>query len=173
MPNDRVLKNNLQYLESTIKKMDPKTKLIFTDWINVKSNYLNWGKTFDPKYLRAYRRGEIVLAHFGFNVGSEYGGTHYAAVIRNSSKANPNLNVVPLTSLESWKSKETIHRDRVLLGVIQGLNGLESIAIPDQIRPISKLRVIKPKNNSHNVFKLSNEQMNKLDDKIKRLYTKS
>lgn len=171
MSNDKMLKENLQDLELTIKKMPCKTKSIFTEWIKVKNSYLKYESTFNPKYLRAYKRGEVIFVHFGFNVGTEYGGAHYAAIIRDSSKANPNINVVPLTSVKN-DNKEFIHKDRILLGVIEGLNASESIAIPDQIRPISKLRVIKPKNQSHSVFKLSSEQIDMIDDKIRRLYTK-
>lgn len=172
MKKDDTLKKTLQNFETTIEQMEEKRKGIFTDWLQIQTNYLKWETSFDPKHLRAYRRGEIVLAHFGFNVGTEYGGIHYATIVRNSSKNNPNLNIVPLTSLANDVDEETIQRDRVLLGLIDGLNGLKSVAIPDQMRSISKLRVIKPKKQSQSVFKLSIEQMDMLDDKIRRLYTK-
>jgi|SRR5690625_1366268 len=172
MQKDDTLKKTLKNFETTIEQMGEKRKGIFTDWLQVQTNYLKWETSFNPKYLRAYRRGEIVLAHFGFNVGTEYGGIHYATIVRNSSKSNPNLNIVPLTSLENEVDENTIHRDRVLLGIIDGLNGLKSVAIPDQMRSISKLRVIKPKKQNQTVFKLSIEQMDMLDDKVRRLYTK-
>lgn len=172
MKRDDKLKKILQNFETTIEQMEDKRKGIFTDWLQIQTNYLKWETSFNPKHLRAYKRREIVLAHFGFNVGTEYGGIHYAAVVRNSSKNNPNLNIVPLTSLPHDVDEKNIHRDRVLLGLIDGLNGHKSVAIPDQMRSISKLRVIKPKRQNQSVFKLSIEQMNMLDDKIRRLYTK-
>lgn len=157
---------------SIIEDMDEKRGKIFIDWLKTQNQYLEWEIGFDPTYLRAYKRAEIVLAHFGFNVGAEYGGMHYAVVIRDSSKSNPNVNVVPLSSLEEDESEEDLHKDKVFLGVIEGINSKKSVAIPNQMRPISKIRVHKPRKVKDNVFKLTPEQMDLIDDKIRRMYTK-
>lgn len=163
---------HLDDLRDVIKNMEEKRGKIFIDWLKIQSKYLVWEETFNPTYLRAYKRSEIVLAHFGFNVGSEYGGMHYAVVMKDSSKSNPIVNVVPLTSLKEGETKETIHKNRVYLGKIEGLNEKYSVALPDQMRPISKIRIYKPKRARQNVFKLNSDQMDLIDDKIKRLYTK-
>lgn len=169
---DLVIKMNkqLQALQNVIENMGEKRGGIFLDWLQTQNKYLVWEESFDPTYLRAYKRSEIVLANFGFNVGAEYGGMHYAVVIKDSSKSNPNVNVVPLSSLD--EGEENTHKDRVPLGVIEGLNAKEAVAIPDQMRPISKLRVHKPRKAKDGVFKLTNDQMNLIDDKIRRMYTK-
>lgn len=62
--------------------------------------------------------------------------------------------------------------DRVLLGKITGLNDKKAVAIPDQMRPISKIRVYKPRKQSDSVFAITSEQMDLIDDKVRRLYTK-
>lgn len=152
--------------------MDEKRGSIFIDWLETQNKYLKWEKTFDPSYLRAYKRAEIVLAHFGFNVGAEYGGMHYAVVVKNSSKNNPNVNIVPLTSLKDDETEKDLHKDRLFLGIIEGLNGKRTAAIPDQMRPISKLRVRKPRKAQDTVYKLTPEQMDLIDEKLKRMYTK-
>lgn len=159
-------------MQKTIENMDEKRGKIFIEWLETHTTYLQWEETFNPAFLRAYKRGEIVFAHFGFNVGSEYGGMHYAVVIRNSSKTNPIVNVVPLTSLEENESEELIHKDNVFLGEIKGLNNKKAVAIPNQLRPISKIRVFKPRKQTDHVFKLSSEQLDIIDDKIRRMYTK-
>lgn len=171
---DLIKEMNMQLmnLQKTIENMDEKRGKIFIDWLKTNNQYLVWEEKFDPTYLRAYKRSEIVLAHFGFNVGAEYGGMHYAVVIRDSSKNNPNVNVVPLSSLDKGESEADTHKDRVFLGVINGLNEKNAVAIPDQMRPISKIRVYKPKKASDDVFKLTTEQMNLIDEKIRRMYTK-
>lgn len=162
----------LEDLKKTVEQMNEKRGGIFLDWMKIQNNYLQWEESFDPSYLRAYKRAEIVLAHFGFNVGAEYGGMHYAVVVKDSSKKNPNLNVVPLSSMDDDEAVEDLHRDRVFLDVIKELNDKRSVAIPDQIRPISKLRVYKPRKTKDGVFKLNDIQMDLIDDKIRRLYTK-
>lgn len=166
------MNTELQNLQGIVEQMEEKRGGIFVEWMKVQNIYLKREKNFQPSRLRSYKRGEIVFAHFGFNVGSEYGGMHFAIVVRDSSKSNPNLNVVPLTSLEPHEKADSIHRDRVFLDLIEGMNGLRSVALPDQLRPISKLRVYRPKYGHEDVFKLTNEQMNLIDDKIRRLYTK-
>ncbi|WP_242694938.1 type II toxin-antitoxin system PemK/MazF family toxin [Pseudogracilibacillus auburnensis] len=171
---DLVIKMNKQLLDlqQVIQDMDEKRGDIFLEWLSNQNKYLVWEEKFDPSFLRAYKRSEIVLAHFGFNVGAEYGGMHYAVVIRNSSKTNPNVNVVPLSSLEEEENEEDVHKDRVFLGLINGLNEKNAVAIPDQMRSISKIRIFKPRKNKDGVFKLNHEQMNLIDDKIRRLFTK-
>lgn len=166
------MENNLTNMKQVIENMDEKRGKIFIEWLKTQSTYLQWEENFNPSYLRSYRRGEIVLAHFGFNVGAEYGGMHYSVVSRNSAKRNPNLNVVPLSSLEANESEEDVHKDRVFLGKIPELNNKNAVAIPDQMRPISKIRVFKPRKQADSVFKLTTDQLNLIDDKIRRLYTK-
>lgn len=114
------MNKHLRKLQSVIENMEKKRGEIFIEWLQQQNKYLVWEENFDPSYLRAYRRGEIILAQFGFNVGAEYGGMHYAVVVRGSSKNNPNINVVPLSSLEEEASEKDIHKDRVLLGQIKG-----------------------------------------------------
>lgn len=52
-----------------------------------------------------YKRGQIVLVNFGYRIGSELGGNHYAIVLDvKNSRHNNTLTVVPL---KSKKDKET------------------------------------------------------------------
>jgi mRNA-degrading endonuclease toxin of MazEF toxin-antitoxin module len=168
----RDMNKQLMDLQKVIENMDEKRGKIFIDWLQTQNKYLVWEENFNPSYLRAYKRAEIVLAHFGFNVGAEYGGMHYAVVVRDSSKSNPNVSVVPLSSLEEGETEADMHKDRVFLGVIQGLNEKQAVAIPDQMRPISKLRIHKPRKAKDGVFKLTPEQMDLIDEKVRRLFTK-
>ncbi len=159
-------------LQNTIESMGEKRGKIFIDWIETCNKYLQWEETFDPKYLRSYKRSEIVFAHFGFNVGSEFGGLHYAVVVKDSSKSDPLVNVVPLSSLEKGIVEEDIHREKVFLGEIPEIHNNLAVAIPNQMRPMSKIRIFKPRNSSDRVYKLNSDQMDKLDNKIRRMYTK-
>ncbi|MCU5214265.1 type II toxin-antitoxin system PemK/MazF family toxin [Bacillus paranthracis] len=162
----------LEGLKKVICKMDDKKGHIFLDWLDTKSKYLVWEEKFQPDRLRKYKRSEIVLAHFGFNVGAEYGGMHYAVVLDKNSKTNPLVNVIPLSSLKEDQTESDVHKDEVYLGKIEGLNDKNAIAIPNQMRPISKLRVFRPRLSKDEVLKLTPEQMDLIDEKVQKMYTK-
>ncbi|MDF2844782.1 MAG: PemK-like protein [Herbinix sp.] len=83
-------------------------------WIETYSNYIKQEETFDHLSLKSYKRGDVIKLNFGFNVGSEYGGLHYAVVIGKVNARNSKvLNVVPLTSLKEVKK---VHPNDVFLG---------------------------------------------------------
>ena len=87
------LERTLSVVEKMIKGLPPKQQHIMSEWLVVWSRYMAFEKTFQPEKLRYYKRGEIVLAHFGFNTGSELGGPHYAVVVEknNNNKNNPSF----------------------------------------------------------------------------------
>ncbi len=97
--------------------MDKATKLLF--WLNQwGADYLKNENDFDYMSLMRYKRGSIVRANFGFKVGSEQGGLHYALVLDNKNhKSNKVLMVVPIESLPDGKSHNDINEDyEVFLG---------------------------------------------------------
>lgn len=81
---------------SYLKKAD-----ILAYWIETFSRYLLDEKKFDYKRIPSYKRGSVISANLGFNVGSEQGGLRYAIVIDNDNRqSSPVLTVVPLTSVK-------------------------------------------------------------------------
>lgn len=108
------------YIDSLIESGDPKLlsksdKLSF--WLKDWASFLDFESTFSPSSLRRYKRGEIVKAHLGFNVGSEEGGLHYCVVIdKNNSKNSPIVTVVPLTSVKKTTDLNKLHPGSVYLG---------------------------------------------------------
>jgi mRNA interferase MazF len=81
-----------------------KVKESYLKWLQAKTEMLTNEKIFDPRTLPYYKRGEVILANFGFNVGEEYGGNHYAIVLRDSRESQGKILVLPITSQEP-KSK--------------------------------------------------------------------
>lgn len=68
-------------------------------WVEDYSRYLNKETNFDYSKIMRYRRGDIIQVNFGFNIGSEQGGLHYAVVMDNDNKKNsPVVTVIPLSS---------------------------------------------------------------------------
>ena len=70
-------------------------------WIENWVKYLKIEQVFNPRSIQALKRGRIVYADFGFNVGREYGGLHYAIVLNKiDARSNHLLHVLPLTSVK-------------------------------------------------------------------------
>ena len=87
---------------------------ILSFWLKDYVNYIKLEEKFDPKRNIAYKRGNVVKVGFGFNVGSGYGGLHYAVVLDNKNPHNsPVVTVVPLTSA---KAEKEVHPCNVPLG---------------------------------------------------------
>lgn len=108
-----------EYLSSLIsddlKKSGKADKLCYwiTDWVK----FLKFEESFNPASLRRYKRGEIIKAHLGFNIGSEEGGLHYCVVIdKNNAKTSPVLNVIPLTSLKPGVDVNKLRKGSIFLG---------------------------------------------------------
>ncbi|MCL2072172.1 MAG: type II toxin-antitoxin system PemK/MazF family toxin [Oscillospiraceae bacterium] len=79
-------------LKATVEKLPPKTQSIIVDWIVKWNRYIRLESTFKPDYVPRFKRGDIVYVDFGFNVGAEYGGVHYAAVLEvDNKKTNGNI----------------------------------------------------------------------------------
>ena len=83
-------------------------------WLRDYKNYIKNESKFSSKYLPAYERGAIVNVNFGFNIGNEFGGLHYAVVLADSGPANPNVIVLPLKSLK--KDISSLHKHELFLG---------------------------------------------------------
>ncbi|HAV90650.1 MAG TPA: growth inhibitor PemK [Eubacterium sp.] len=97
---DKTLEILNEYLIELAKDQPKKVDLI-SYWLHTYSNYLRYEEFFDPKRNKRYERGDIVKVQFGFNVGSEYGGLHYAVVIdKNNNLSSPVVTVVPLSSTD-------------------------------------------------------------------------
>lgn len=81
-------------------------------WLRDYRNYISNEKAFSSKYLPCYRRGNIINVNFGFNLGSELGGLHYAVVLADSTQSNPTVVVAPMTS---YKAGRKIRKDELFI----------------------------------------------------------
>ncbi|MDT2767710.1 type II toxin-antitoxin system PemK/MazF family toxin [Globicatella sulfidifaciens] len=95
------------YLKKIKEYLDKYKKMNFKQYLNlIKSIYrLINHAIYENKYKGkkykywSFPRGSIVKVDFGFNVGYELGGVHYAVVINNKDSMNSgNICVLPLTS---------------------------------------------------------------------------
>lgn len=73
-------------------------------WFEDFAKYNLAEETFNPKLLKKYKRGSIIKANLGFNVGNEEGGLHYCIVLdKNNALSSGTLTVIPLTSIKENK----------------------------------------------------------------------
>ena len=163
------LKITLNILSQSIMALGPKQQHLLNEWLETWSKYMAFERNFDPTRLMHYKRGDIVLIELGYNVGSEYGGKRYAVVVEKNPSARPVITVIPITTLEKGRTKESLHESEIYLGEI--IPGAESYAIPLHMRTISKLRIIKPKTPPP-LKRLSPEQLNEIDGVIMKYFTK-
>lgn len=104
-----IKKESIRFLNNTIEYYlndgnNPKKAQLICKWLKEFSNYLRFEETFDATKDVAYHRGDIIKVNFGFNIGSELGGVHYAVVIDNDNKHNSGtLTVVPMSSYKPGK----------------------------------------------------------------------
>jgi len=76
-------------------------------WLEGFSKYILDEEKFDYSRIPKYKRGEVVSVNFGFNVGSEHGGKHYAIVLDNDNKQSSRvITVIPLSSGTTEKTNE-------------------------------------------------------------------
>ena len=164
----------LARLKSTIMTLPAKKQEIITKWIIRWSRYLALEDSFKPEYIPRYKRGDIVYVDFGFNVGHEYGGVHYAAVLEHdNNKGNGNILVIPLTSLDAGKTPADVARADLYLGTgVIPWTSFGTIAKPAQIRAVSKMRIIKPLKKGDQWARLLPEHLDLIDTILKQMIIK-
>lgn len=89
--------HHLQRMNDEENKRSDKIAQWIENWVK----YLKIEQVFNPRSIKGLKRGSIVYADFGFNVGREYGGLHYAIVLnKKDARSNHLLHVLPLTSVK-------------------------------------------------------------------------
>lgn len=134
----------VQTLKKIVLTLAPKKLKIVTDWILKWASYLLKENLKKPFRQVKYNPGEIVLVDFGFRVGNEFGGRHYAIVLENNN--NPKSGVVflaPVTSYDQTKGESAYSGDVDLgIGAISFTPKGAAVKV-SQIGAYSKLRIEK------------------------------
>ena len=100
-----------KFIESDASKADK-----FNYWIEDYSKFLDYEQQFNPKKLKRYKRGEIIKAHLGFNIGSEEGGLHYCIVLdKENNLSSSIITVVPITSVKNEKRLKYLRKGEVYI----------------------------------------------------------
>jgi mRNA-degrading endonuclease toxin of MazEF toxin-antitoxin module len=161
----------LDALTKSILSLNGKQQHIIKEWLETWGTYITAECSFDPKKLMYYKRGDVVLVRLGYNIGNELGGTRYAIVVEcNNSKSSGIVSVVPLSTLEAGKTPSDLHKSEVFLGKV--IDDKDCFAMPLQMRPVSKLRIITPRFPHNRKITVSGNLLDLIDKKIELLFTK-
>lgn len=173
--NKDSLKIQLDELEIAIRGMDGKRNRLMERWLRSWTFYIKRESRFKPHQNIKYYAGDIVTVCYGFNVGSEQGGNRPAVVVEDNDHSDRTVMVVPLSSLEPG---EKIYSKDVYLGELVEFNsetnkppGTMSVAVINQMRAISKQRIVRPTKETDVLLHLDTEELQKIYDQIAKLYT--
>lgn len=90
-----------------IELLEFKKSNLLAYWVKDFSEYHDNESAFKNstlKTLKTFKRGDIVKANLGFNIGNEIGGLHYCVVLnKNDNPYSGILNVIPLSSFKENK----------------------------------------------------------------------
>lgn len=92
-------KNTLkEFSESSIDKVRKKAMLV-AYWLKDYFRMLKKENSQEHMRLPKYKRGQVLSVNFGFRIGNELGGRHFAIVLDNNNSTNSDIiTVLPLTS---------------------------------------------------------------------------
>lgn len=158
----------LLQLKNSMLNMDKDTAIKLLYWLNTwGADYLANENKFLYEELIRYKRGCVVEANFGFNVGSEQGGLHYAIVLDNrNNKSNKVLMVVPLESLPDGKKPEDVNEDyEVFLGY--GIFKDDILKIEKEIEKVS-IKIVDRESNKLETSALK-KTLSKLQKELNKL----
>lgn len=156
--------NEVNNLENIIDGMDEDLRRKYLKWVKLSNSYLQFEKKFKPEKIAKYNPGDVLTVNFGFNVGAEFGGRHYAVVLDDNNRSAGTVMVIPLSSCSS---DEDVKKPSVYLGLIEELNYEEtaethSYAIMNQIRAISKMRISSPTKPTEEKFNIGRNLLEKI-----------
>lgn len=102
-------------LESYIARDDQIRKAdLVSKWIKDYVKYLKFEEHFDPIKNITYKRGNIIKVNFGFNIGAELGGVHYAVVLDKDNKhSSSTVTIAPMSSV---KPNKPVHKNNLNIG---------------------------------------------------------
>lgn len=172
------LESKANDLVTTAKsKLNTKQIRLLEQWLNSWNFYLAREATFQPHRNKKYNPGDIVTVCFGYNVGSEQGGNRPAVVIEDNTLSDKTVMVVPLASIHPG-TEEIQRANNVYLGELTDFNtaaqkepGTETKVLINQMRAVSKQRIIKPTKNKEQTINIGNNNLKNIYSKINELYT--
>ena len=155
--NEIEIKNNaIIHKDKSLSRMDMsflkhielneyKKSNLLAYWIYDYAVYHDEERNFDTTKIRTFKRGDVVKANLGFNIGSELGGLHYCIVLdKYDNPKNASLNVIPLTSkkIDKIYSKSAINLGKELYNILNNNLEKENRKLNNLLKKIEKINDI-------------------------------
>ena len=147
-----------------------KKERLLSFWLSEYSRYIKQEETFDPRYLKRYKRGEIIKINLGYRLGSEQGGLHYAVVL--DKKNSIHSDIVTVLPLSSKKPTTKLNRYTLDLGneIYNLLINKANNALSNIVKTMSKASAVSDSNVKASVtFQLDFSEHQKIIDEIKMM----
>ena len=111
---DDCLNDINKMFEFHLSNQDYKRVHLLSYWFQDFAKYNIYEDNFKPQNLKSYKRGDVIKANLGYNIGNEVGGLHYCIVLdKKNALSSGTLTVVPLTSI---KENKAYHSSTVNIG---------------------------------------------------------
>lgn len=106
---EQLINNNVDYFKTALLEYSKskeehirKKAMLISYWIKNYTDMINTEKHFEASRLPKYPRGTVLSVDFGFRIGNELGGRHFAVVVDNHNDIKSNIiTVLPMTSKKS------------------------------------------------------------------------
>lgn len=141
--------------ENILKNVNANSAVEYAKWIKDKAE-IKFTKNI-PDF--AITTNYIYWCNLGVNIGSEQNKIRPVVIIK-TKKESPICTILPLTS-ERMNDTRWYHID---------LEDLNSTVLIEQLRNVSKLRIISPYRLKGNLYKITLNDWNKIDRTVKEYY---
>lgn len=117
----------LSFANSSVDKITKRAMLI-SYWLKTYVNYILKEDSFSPSSVFKLKRGSVIQVEFGYRVGRELGGRHYAVVLDVKNKLHRNtVTVVPLGSYKEgakYDEYDVILEDGIYSPIVKKIDAL-------------------------------------------------
>ncbi len=167
--NKSLTRLDLSFLKH-IELSEYKKSNLLAYWIHDYAVYHDEEKYFDTTKIRTFKRGDIVKANLGFNIGSELGGLHYCIVLdKYDNPKNASLNVIPLTSKKANKTylNSSVNLGKEIYNILNCNLAKENDKLNNLLKELEKLNDIPE--NVQNVIKIEQKYIDKMNKEISKM----
>lgn len=152
---NKEIHRNIEETENLLQTLDNLDAIELSEWLKEKTNLRYNGKL--PKF--PIYNNFIYWCNLGINIGSEQNKLRPVLILKTSQKS-PICTIIPLTS-KRLHDKFWFHID---------LEDIDSTALVEQLKVVSKLRILQPFRKAGSLVTISKNDWAKINSQLEILY---